>query len=1122
MPQVGTFITAAGTALSSSNVLLAAGRMVAFMAISQTLSRRMGASRQVIEGMLNSELTPLAERKIVYGEVRVGGSFVYANTTPVYTVLEPVLPPSRGLFRVFEDVNDDLLHFVYEIAGHPCNSLDDIYIDDTPMELQVYNGNDDFSYETRVFPSLKGYPNSLSTDDNGVTRYLPKDGSPYKKYVMVKKYTGSQTKADIDLMDATLQILDTDQRWKSDCIGYGKTYCYVRMGFNPGLFGSFPRISFKVQGKNNIYDPRDTSYKYTDNPALCLADYFTTPKEEGGRGIPWGDLDVPALITAANICDTLVPAYDDGTTEKRYRLSGRVSTGEEPAEVIQDMISAMAGWVEKINGKWVISAGVYTSPSMTLTESEMRARPDVSLNQPMNQVVNEIRPVIRSELTSWEPAPGEGVRGIQQITVTPNPTTDRFTKVAHGIPEGGRVQIRSWDGTVFNDVNIPAGVLAGGFYYAVNVTADDFQISLTDGGSPVNFTSSGSGTIIASYDRFLTEDGERITIDMVMPYVSEPSQARRLARIALLQSRNEVSAKVFCKMGTLYAQPFDLKIGDSVRWIDALKGFWEYTAAAVLASVASSGVVTAAAHGLANDSPLVVTDAGVTGIEVSRPYYVRDADTNTFAIAHYRGGPAIQVSEGDSIEFRTIQGKLFRVVGWDFITEGLAVGVDLDLVATTPDLYTWDNAYEVVPTSNVAITTKKVFEVDTPVNFSVESGTNVLYIRQDGTVGSRARLTWDAQSSSYVTRSGHVEIEYKATNLINFTVDYLTDDDLFNAVGHGLSDGDVVFLRTTGTLPSGLDGTKAYIITDATTDTFKLSIDGSNSYVVMTSNGTGTHSVDEQMTWQSWGDVTGASTEAYVSDLEDGVDYDFRIRFKNSFGANGDWAYVLSHTLVGKTAAPNPVTSLTATTTLKDRIDVSWTPPSDKDLRGIKVEVENTDTSTTFIHYLSPNANGYIDYAPPVTYYNAIPAYLDGSNALQAETDAGTAEIDYTVTTIDTSGNLSTEATATGQVVTPTTFTATDSAQVAEDLVEVYWDNDPSGGPYDVIGVRAVTRDDTLAVVEDITVYVGDVNAPKAQFRFDTSTGAEGVRLAMSWGRKLGNGYIFGPASIINLPLGPS
>ena len=82
-----------------------------------------------------------------------------------------------------------------------------------------------------------------------------------------------------------------NEKWGTDNIGKGKAYVYLRSYSDMDTFAGFPQPTFQVKGKKDIYDPRDTTYKYTDNPALCLADYITMPIEEGGLGEPWSKIE---------------------------------------------------------------------------------------------------------------------------------------------------------------------------------------------------------------------------------------------------------------------------------------------------------------------------------------------------------------------------------------------------------------------------------------------------------------------------------------------------------------------------------------------------------------------------------------------------------------------------------------------------------------------------------------------------------------------------------------------------------------------------------------------------------------------------------------------------------------
>jgi len=69
-----------------------------------------------------------------------------------------------------------------------------------------------------------------------------------------------------------------------------------------------------------------------------------------------------------------------------------------------------------------------------------------------------------------------------------NTGTEFFTSVAHGLVNGDQVFIDS-TGTM------PAPLERKVVYYVINKTVDTFQLSLTSGGSAINVTSAGTGTI---------------------------------------------------------------------------------------------------------------------------------------------------------------------------------------------------------------------------------------------------------------------------------------------------------------------------------------------------------------------------------------------------------------------------------------------------------------------------------------------------------------------------------------------------------------------------------------------------------------------------------------------------
>lgn len=100
-------------------------------------------------------------------------------------------------------------------------------------------------------------------------------------------------------------------------------------------------------------------------------------------------------------------------------------------------------------------------------------------------------------------------------------------------------------------------------------------------------------------------------------------------------------------------------------------------------------------------------------------------------------------------------------------------------------------------------------------------------------------------------QANSTKVPLQPGSFTNFTADNTTDT--FTSVGHGLSDGDPIVVKSTGTLPGnsdpdedGLVADQVYYVTAATTDTFKLNSSHPNNIiptaVEITDDGTGTHS----------------------------------------------------------------------------------------------------------------------------------------------------------------------------------------------------------------------------------------------------------------------------------------
>ncbi|MBV7439068.1 DUF1983 domain-containing protein [Aeromonas sp. sif2416] len=145
--------------------------------------------------------------------------------------------------------------------------------------------------------------------------------------------------------------------WKEDMIGQGITWLRISLKFDAQKFPSgLPNIKVEKFGKE-VWDPRDSKWKWSDNVALIILDYYRSWLK-----VPDDEIRMNEFIVAANICDELL-TRPDGTLEPRYTANFEFDLGEPRAKVLEAMHMACAGQPTYIGGKHGIIAGAYYGPA---------------------------------------------------------------------------------------------------------------------------------------------------------------------------------------------------------------------------------------------------------------------------------------------------------------------------------------------------------------------------------------------------------------------------------------------------------------------------------------------------------------------------------------------------------------------------------------------------------------------------------------------------------------------------------------------------------------------------------------------------------------------------------------
>ena len=178
--------------------------------------------------------------RVIYGEVKVGGVLVYAE--------------SNGN-------KNEFMHMVLALAGHEVNKIGEIYFNDR----------------------------SAATDPSGSVKWA--DWTKLNRHA-----GGGDQEADADLVAAS-------DKWTAAHRGGGIAYIYARLKYDregnvwpTGL----PNITAVVQGRK-VWDPRAEATAYSSNPALCVLDYLRNP--DWGLGAADDELDIQSFRAGADYCD---------------------------------------------------------------------------------------------------------------------------------------------------------------------------------------------------------------------------------------------------------------------------------------------------------------------------------------------------------------------------------------------------------------------------------------------------------------------------------------------------------------------------------------------------------------------------------------------------------------------------------------------------------------------------------------------------------------------------------------------------------------------------------------------------------------------------------------------------
>lgn len=351
-PLIGVAVSLAVTAaIGSTMVGMVVGTLVSMAAsfVFSSLLRPSTPTPQAAQGGGSatsvdntvSVKQPAAARQLVYGLAHVGGVF--------------------GFFHCVE--NNNRLLIIVLLAGHECESIDEVWFDDIVLPLD-------------------GSGNVTATK--------------YVGAAIVRKYLGSPTQqADSRFISLAPGTWTAEHRLAGVC------YLAIELIFDARVYQGVPNITATIKGKK-CYDPRTGLTAWTRNSALAVADYLVDPTY--GMPVSYATgIHQTALIAAANSCDENV-SRADGTTEKRYQTDGSITCDRPPEEILGRLLAAMHGKAPYDGETWRIQAGVYQAPTLSFTDDDLRGRVKIQTLTSRKDSFNAVKGTYVGPDNKWQAA----------------------------------------------------------------------------------------------------------------------------------------------------------------------------------------------------------------------------------------------------------------------------------------------------------------------------------------------------------------------------------------------------------------------------------------------------------------------------------------------------------------------------------------------------------------------------------------------------------------------------------------------------------------------------------------------------------------------------------------------
>lgn len=376
---------------------------------------------------------PISPHRVVYGSIRVGGALTYLSNSDDNKYVHSIVTVAGHEVDAINTVyfNDDVIHNdmltsnivnagtynakarIKKHLGSASQVADSDLLTDVTEVDSNFRGRGRAYIYTRFEPNQDTYPNGMPNisayvrgkklfdpRDSG-TRWTPNPALCIRDYLMDTSYglnvisgkvedtfvnsaansceeivdtkDSAMTATSVDLVNEWIEFADDNLLLfeTGDRITVSSSIDEVPAGLSPGV------DYYAVVGH------------YKSNPAVLFATTYANALAGVTRN----------LTSAGGGILTVTK-----TGEPRFTCNGSFNVDAKPVDILRDMLSSMGGRLVYSSGKWRMYAAVWSAPTVTFDEDDLRGQVTVSTRHPRRARFNAIRGIYVAGINNGQPS----------------------------------------------------------------------------------------------------------------------------------------------------------------------------------------------------------------------------------------------------------------------------------------------------------------------------------------------------------------------------------------------------------------------------------------------------------------------------------------------------------------------------------------------------------------------------------------------------------------------------------------------------------------------------------------------------------------------------------------------